>query len=638
MTIWHDGDVGIGYDDTGSGPPVILVHGHPFDRSMWYPQVAYLASHGYRAIAADLRGYGESTVVPGKCLLEVFARDIAGLLDHLEVRAAVMCGLSMGGQIVLEFSSLFPDRLLGVVLADTSAPADTQAGAALRRATADRLLAEGMAAYAAEVLPKMVCRQTLRSRPDVAAHVGAMMRATAPAGAAAALRGRAERPDYVAMLGDLRVPALVLVGSDDEFTPVTDARLLADAIPSATLTVIPDAGHLPNLEQPTAFNRALGRFLPTALAGQERPESADSALIHAGIPRERGEPVVPPPVLASIFASAGEPGGRLAYGRNGNPTWQSLERALGAIEDADAVAFSSGQAAAMALMLALARGREHILVARDGYYNVRELARRLRPHGADAVAVDLQDLAGVERELGRGPAVLWAESPTNPLLRVADLAALGRLAAAAGAPMVVDNTVATGLLQQPLRLGAIASLCSLTKSASGHSDLILGAVVTRDQDLLAELRDWRTLGGGIAGPLEAWLALRGLKTLPLRIERQSATALTIAEYLAGHPRVAAVYYPGTCARTRDLARAQMPRGFGPLLSFELDGGIAEADAVVTAARLIVPATSFGGVESTWERRGRWPGESAPDSLIRLSVGLEPAADLIADIEQSLRAG
>jgi cystathionine gamma-synthase len=469
-----------------------------------------------------------------------------------------------------------------------------------------------------------------------------MMRGTAPAGAAAALRGRAERPDYVGLLSELTVPALVLVGSDDEFTPVADARLLAERIPGSALTVIPDAGHLPNLEQPTAFNQALGRFLPTALNGPDRPGglpvSADSALIHAGIRRERGEPVVPPPVLTSIFTSAGEPGAGPAYARSENPTWTSLERALGAIEDADAVAFSSGQAATMALMLALADGREQILVPRDGYYNARQLARRLRPRGAEAVEVDLQDLGAVERELTRAPSVLWAESPTNPLLRVADLAALGGLAAAAAAPMVVDNTVATGLLQQPLRLGAVASLCSLTKSASGHSDVILGAVITRDQELLTELRTWRTLGGGIAGPLEAWLALRGLKTLPLRIERQSATALAIAEHLTGHPRVAAVHYPGTCAATREVARAQMPRGFGPLLSFELEGSAAHADDVVAAARLIVPATSFGGVESSWERRGRWPGESAPASLIRLSVGLEPAADLVADIDQSLRAG
>jgi cystathionine gamma-synthase len=368
-----------------------------------------------------------------------------------------------------------------------------------------------------------------------------------------------------------------------------------------------------------------------------RPVSADSALIHAATGRERGDPVVPPPVLASTFVSDGDPASGPAYTRGDNPTWVSLERALGALEQADAVVFSSGQAAAMALMLVLTPGRERILVPADGYYNVRELAGRLRPHGAEPVPVDLQDLAAVDRELRRGPAVLWTESPTNPLLWFADLAALGRLAATAGAPMVTDNTVATGLLQQPLEFGASASLSSLAKSASGHSDVILGAVVTRDPDLLAGLRHWRTLGGGIAGPLESWLALRGLKTLPLRIERQSATALAIAGHLAAHPRVTAVHYPGTGQETLAIARAQMPRGFGPLLSFELDGGAAEADRVVAAARLVVPAPSFGGVESSWERRGRWAGESAPASLIRLSAGIEPAADLVADIDQSLRA-
>ena len=361
----------------------------------------------------------------------------------------------------------------------------------------------------------------------------------------------------------------------------------------------------------------------------------ESALIHAGTNRTPGEPVVAPPGLTSIFSSLGEPGNELTYGRSGNPTWVVLEQALGALEQADAVAFGSGQAASMALMLALARGKERLVLPHDGYYNARQLADRLRPHGAEASMVDLQDLAAVERELSRGPAVLWAETPTNPLLRVADLAALGQLAAAADAPMVVDNTVATGALQRPLELGAVASLCSLTKAASGHADLVMGAVLTRDPDLLGELRTWRTIGGGIAGPMESWLAVRGLKTLPLRIERQSATALAIASYLVTHPRVSAVHYPGTTEATLPLARAQMPRGFGPMLSFELSGSGAEADAVVAAARLIVPATSFGGVESTWERRARWPGESAPESLIRLSAGLEPVEDLIADLEQSL---
>jgi cystathionine beta-lyase/cystathionine gamma-synthase len=342
-------------------------------------------------------------------------------------------------------------------------------------------------------------------------------------------------------------------------------------------------------------------------------------------------------MLTSIFASQGDPGDALGYARNGNPSWTALEEALGALEAAEAVVFSSGQAASMALMLALARDRDAILLSCDGYYMGRMLADKLRPHGAVPILVDLQDLSQIKRELASRRAVLWAESPTNPLLRVADLAALSRLAAACDAPMVVDNTVATGVLQQPLEFGATASLCSLTKSASGHSDLILGAVMTRNRELLADLRGWRTAGGGIAGPMESWLALRGLKTLPLRIERQSHNALAIAEHLASHPQVRAVHYPATAPDTAEIARVQMPRGYGPLLSFEVDGSAAQADAVIEAARLIVPATSFGGVESTWERRGRWPGETAPESLIRLSVGIEPAADLIADIDQALAA-
>ena len=363
--------------------------------------------------------------------------------------------------------------------------------------------------------------------------------------------------------------------------------------------------------------------------------SRESALVHAGTERVAGSPLSPPLVPASVYVSEGEPWG---YGRNGNPCWEALEQALGAIEGAEAVAFASGQAATMALMLCLAPGRRRIVLPEDGYYNTRALAARLRPHGAEPVPVDLLDPGAVDRELRAGPAVLWAETPTNPLLRVADLARLGELASGAGAPMVVDNTVATALLQRPLELGAIASLYSLTKALSGHSDVLLGAVVTRDRDLLCELREWRTTGGGIPGSLESWLALRGMRTLHLRIMRQSENALAIARYLAGHPRVSAVHYPGVTAATLDVAAAQMTGGFGPLLSFELAGdSAAEADAVIAAAQLIVPATSFGGVESTWERRARWPAETAPASLIRLSAGIELAADLIADIALALSA-
>jgi cystathionine gamma-synthase len=369
--------------------------------------------------------------------------------------------------------------------------------------------------------------------------------------------------------------------------------------------------------------------------------SAESRLVHAGTERVPGRPATPPLAPASIYVSQGTPHPGRGYGRDGNPGWEALEQALGGLEDAEAVAFASGQAASMALMLALAPGRERIVLPEDGYYGGRVLADRLRPHSTRPVPVDLRDLAAVERELRAAPSVLWAETPTNPLLRVADLSRLGALAAAAGAPMIVDNTVATGLLQRPLDAGATASLYSLTKAISGHSDVILGAVVSRDAGLVAELKAWRSSGGGIPGPFEAWLALRGLKTLPLRIARQSASALAIAGHLADHPRVTAVHYPGVGGpgadpTTSELARRQMPDGFGPLLSFEVtpDGADA-ADKVVAASRLILPATSFGGVESTWERRARWPAETAPAGLIRLSVGVEPAADLITDIDDAL---
>ena len=364
--------------------------------------------------------------------------------------------------------------------------------------------------------------------------------------------------------------------------------------------------------------------------------SAEARLIHAGTARTPAGPGSPPLVPTSIYVSEGEPRRDRGYGRDGNPGWEALEEALGGLEDAQAVAFASGQAASMALMLTLAEGRDRIVLPADGYYGARVLAAKLRPHGAVPVHVDLGDLAAVARELKAAPSALWAETPTNPLLRVADLAGLAEASAAADAPMVVDNTTATSLLQRPLDWGAAASLYSLTKAISGHSDVIAGAVVSRDPGLLTGLRAWRSSGGGIVGPFEAWLALRGLKTLPLRIARQSDSALRIARYLAAHPRVSAVHYPGVDPATLALAERQMPNGFGPLLSFEVTPGHAgAADRVVASARMILPATSFGGVESTWERRARWPGESAPDGLIRLSVGVEPAADLIADIDGAL---
>jgi len=261
----------VGYDDEGDGAPLLLVHGHPFDRTMWRPQVAHFAAAGWRVIAPDLRGYGQSTVVPGKTTLATFARDLAALLDHLGIAAAVLGGLSMGGQVVMEFHRLFPHRVRALVLADTSPHAETEDGRRERNETADRLLREGMAGYADEMLLRMIAPRNLQVLPAVAEHVLGMMRGTSPEGAAAALRGRAERPDYMQMLEDVTVPTLVVVGLEDEFTPVTEAHLIRERVPGATLAVIEGAGHMPNLERQTEFNTDLDIFLTAVAASPGRP-------------------------------------------------------------------------------------------------------------------------------------------------------------------------------------------------------------------------------------------------------------------------------------------------------------------------------------------------------------------------------
>jgi pimeloyl-ACP methyl ester carboxylesterase len=225
-------------------------------------------------IRPDLRGYGASTGPDGIRTLDVFAGDLVGLLDHLQLPAAIVCGLSMGGQIALELFRLFPQRVAGLILADTSARADTALGALARYRYADLVLAEGMEGYAAELLPKMISPRTIATRPEVAAHVLAMMRGTSPAGAAAALRGRAQRPDYGGLLAEIGVPTLLVVGDEDQFTPVADAESMYDRLPDPRLVVIHGAGHLPNLEQPSDFNDAVAGFL----ASCSFPQSADSAL------------------------------------------------------------------------------------------------------------------------------------------------------------------------------------------------------------------------------------------------------------------------------------------------------------------------------------------------------------------------
>src|SRR5215469_9894865 len=322
---WQSGQtlvngITVAYDDVGEGNNVlVLVHGHPFNRTMWLPQMEWIEDRNrprararararnegedglkdseqlgddigiepatppnfehedepehehegrpaWRAIVPDLRGYGESGVVPGKTTLDIFASDIAGLLDELGIQKVVIGGLSMGGQIVMEFCRLYPGRVRGILLAATFCRAETEEGRRQRAAMADRLLKEGMEPYAEEVLPKMVTPANLVALPGVADQVRDMMRATNPNGAAAAVRGRAERPDYAETLARLDVPALVVVGDQDAFTTRADAEQMTSLLKGAELVWIEGVGHMPNLESEGEFNKALGRLLERSTA------------------------------------------------------------------------------------------------------------------------------------------------------------------------------------------------------------------------------------------------------------------------------------------------------------------------------------------------------------------------------------
>jgi pimeloyl-ACP methyl ester carboxylesterase len=260
MPTAHVNGLALAYDEVGRGAnTLLLVHGHPFDRSMWRPQMEI----GCRVIAPDLRGYGQSAIVPGTVMLDDFAHDLAALLDHLGVEGLVIGGLSMGGQIVMEFCRRFPERVRGVILAATSPRAETSEGKRTRNETADRLLREGVEAYAEELLPKMIAA---RNAPAVASHVRAMMRSAKAAGAAAALRGRAERRDYQDTLAGLDVPALVVVGDEDAFTTRADADRMHELLRSSELAWMEGVGHMPNLERPAEFNAALLRLLDRVAA------------------------------------------------------------------------------------------------------------------------------------------------------------------------------------------------------------------------------------------------------------------------------------------------------------------------------------------------------------------------------------
>ncbi|MHB8296717.1 MAG: trans-sulfuration enzyme family protein [Acidimicrobiales bacterium] len=358
---------------------------------------------------------------------------------------------------------------------------------------------------------------------------------------------------------------------------------------------------------------------------------AETVAVSAGRDGSPGAPYNIPPTFASTYRD----GGAVGYGRWGNPTWSALEAALGALEGGHAVAFASGQAAIAAILAPLPIGATVTLPV-DAYLGTRALLHELE--ASRRLCLRLVDVTDTEAVISALPGtdLLWLESPTNPMLGIADLPRVLSLAGEAGVTTVVDNTFATPLLQRPLSWGATAVIHSATKYIGGHSDLLLGAVVTSEEDRRAGLVSHRTLSGAIPGVMEAYLALRGLRTLPVRLARQQETAALLATRLAGHPRVVKVRYPGLASEQHhERARAQMS-GFGAMVSFEVADGTT-GDGVVSRLRLIVGGTSLGGVETTIDRRARWPGEeNVPAGLLRLSVGLEHPDDLWDDLEQALR--
>jgi cystathionine gamma-synthase len=364
-----------------------------------------------------------------------------------------------------------------------------------------------------------------------------------------------------------------------------------------------------------------------------------SRAVRGGYEPALGEGISPAIQLSSTFHHSINPDPSVlpySYGRDMSPAFVPLERTIADLEGAEyAVVFNAGMAAAIPLLFEAKPGTA-IVMPYDCYFGIRVYAEANLPErGVEVRVVDQTDLRQVEEAL-TGASFFWTESPTNPLLAVADLEAIGAICREKGVPWATDNTFASPILQQPLKYGAIASMHSVTKYIGGHSDLVLGAVATNDPELLVRLRAYRGKNGTQPDGFSAWLARRGAQTLAIRVRQQSASALKIARQLREHEAVTNVYYPGLeDFPGNDIAARQMTGGFGGMLSFEVRGGAAEAEAVVNACRLWMPATSLGSVESLIERRARWTGEVASPQLLRLSVGIEDFQDLWDDLEQAL---
>jgi cystathionine gamma-synthase len=369
--------------------------------------------------------------------------------------------------------------------------------------------------------------------------------------------------------------------------------------------------------------------------------------IHAGQePDPTTGSVIVPIYATSTYAQDGVGGlrGGYEYSRTGNPTRAAFETCLAALEGGDfGHAFGSGMAATDAVLRATLRPGDHIVFPDDAYGGTFRLVDKVLRHwGIEYTPVPVSDVDAVRAACRPNTKVLWCETPTNPMLNIGDIAALAGVAREAGARFVVDNTFASPYLQLPLELGADVVLHSTTKYLGGHSDVVGGALVTSDPELAERIAFIQNAAGAVPGPFDAWLTLRGLKTLALRMEKHSDNAERVTEFLSGHPKVTSVRYPGLASHPGHEVAAKQMRRFGGMVSFTVAGGADAALAVCAKTRVFTLAESLGGVESLIEHPGRMTHASTVDSplevpadLVRLSVGIEDAADLVEDLRIAL---
>ncbi|MET9606432.1 cystathionine gamma-lyase [Streptomyces sp. NPDC006512] len=376
---------------------------------------------------------------------------------------------------------------------------------------------------------------------------------------------------------------------------------------------------------------------PTSEAAATDRYGDGTRAVRAGFPEPvKNEPTLPGPVFAAHFHLPGDVSGPYTYGRDTNPTWTLLERAIGELEapgqDVETVVFASGMAAISAVLLSQARTGDTVVLPDDGYQALPLLREQMEAYGIvvrTAPTGDDAQLTALD-----GARLLWIETPSNPGLDVCDVRRLVKAAHGGGILVAVDNTLATPLGQRPLELGADFSVASGTKGLTGHGDLLLGYVVCRDPELASAVRRWRKIVGAIPGPMEAWLAHRSLATIQLRAQRQWGNALAVAEALADRAEVSGLRYPGLPSDPSHKTAARQMSGFGSVVSFTLPDR-AHAERFMAALHLVEDATSFGGVRSTAERRGRWGGDAVPEGFIRFSAGAEDPEDLVADVLRAL---